>query len=656
MESACRSGRPPRLCRASMARTTLVVQRATTSWSQIFGKPAVVLDFKSTTCAALAKEVKKFLAQCPSDDEAEILAFQSIKKLLPASCRCMEGDLLRSLRDTLTKSPTLLPAGYIAYVKKRVSGLFRKGWDTALYSGFCYTNTPGLSATTDSSRLNGGCMSVVNDQVSLWERSLGEVEYETAPVSAQLIVVQSAGKPRALTKFSSSELVLRPLHKSIYEHLSRVAPWLCRGDPTSEKLAKAGFAKGKGILVSGDYRSATDNLSLEVAEAILDAILDSSSVPMSVRAHARAVLRPTLWNLEEGLEFEVSRGQMMGSYLSFPLLCLQNFLSFDYARQKAKLAVMPLLINGDDILFQSPSPEFPREWMDVVAGLGLEVEESKTSVSYAYGTLNSTLFGWKEDSLVVTPSLRFGMLRPVEYVNSLGSSFHSFVRGQPPGVIWRAARTFFSWHLASLKQTRLFPDEMGFRGSLAFRMSRIFGLLGRDLSIVTGPPAPIPHNVVLSSDQCTLVPEAALSDELKLLNDREMASWKFSIDYQECRTRAALRYCLALSSVRRPVIDYSGPRWRELTDDFSWRRIRRKRFYRPLVDGEKMIPVFDSVLQTQSTESWINPPTYTESVGEFEVVVASNVEKSPSADKSRKEESVPSGGGCPQRLPDIIWT
>jgi len=638
-----------------MARTTLVVQRALSSWSQIFLYPNIEFVPDVDSCVGLAREVKRLLSSCPSEDESERLAFQSIKKLLPASCKCMEADLLKSLMGTLTSPPTLLPAGYLKFVRKRVLSLFRKGWDSSIYENFCYVNSPGLAGTTDSSRLEGGCLGAVNDQVTLLDRSLGFIPYDTRSIDAQLIVVQSAGKPRALTKFSSEELVLRPLHKSIYEHLSRTVPWLCRGDPSAAKLKKAGFERGKGILVSGDYRSATDNLSLEVAETILDALLETSFVPESVCAHARAVLRPTLWNLEEDMEFRVTRGQMMGSYLSFPLLCLQNFLSFDYARTEAGLPRMPILINGDDILFQSSDESFPERWMSVVRGLGLEVEKTKTSVDVDFGTVNSTLFKWAEDGMLsVVPTLRFGMLRPVEFTNSLGSSFHSFTRGLPQDVLWRAARTFFSWHLVSLKSVRLFPDEMGFRGSLAFRMSRIFGLLGRDLSLVRAPGAPVPHNVVLSVESCTMIPEESLSSELKLLNDRQMASWKFSVDFLECRERAALRYCLQLSMTRRPFVDFSGPVWSSLTDDFSWRRLRRVRFFRPLVEGGKVIPVLDSVLQSQNESHWENPPTYTESQEGGGVTATVLKGKNLLTEKSRKEDSVSDGGGCP-RVPDIIY-
>jgi len=147
-------------------------------------------------------------------------------------------------------------------------------------------------------------------------------------------------------------------------------------------------------------------------------------------------------------------------------------------------------------------------------------------------------------------------------------------------------------------------------------MSRIFGLLDRDLTLIEAPKAPLPHNVILG-DKITMVPEEALSPELKLLNDREMASWKFSVAFKECRDQAAVRYCVQLSSVRScpgvvgPVV-IPRERWSKLTDDFSWRRVRKVRFFRPVHGRVKETPVFDSVLLTQDPLDQSPPPPYSE--------------------------------------------
>nr|QAB47442.1 putative RNA-dependent RNA polymerase [Combu positive-strand RNA mycovirus] len=620
-----RTGGSSRRCRASMACTRRTVERAVTSWSQIFLCEVPRFNPSMTDCSTLAREVKKYLASCPLEDERARLSFQSIKKLLPPSCKCMEKDLLVSLSSLLSSRARDLPSGYLRFVKKRVSKLFSKGWDSGFYSDACYGFSPSLSGTTDSSRREGGCLGVMNDQVSYLDAVLGRERYSFV-TDGQLMVVQSAGKPRPLTKFHSSASLLSPLHDSIYNRLSKTR-WLLRGEPNDDRLARAGFKEGYGLLVSGDYSSATDNLPLEVAEAILTVILENAvSVPPCVKEHALKSLRPNLWNLDYDIDFVVTRGQMMGAFLSFPLLCLQNWLAFEWAREECDLDRMPLLINGDDILFQSIDRDFPGRWMDVVGKLGLVVERTKTSIADDFGTINSTLFKWDKGSLVNVPVFRFGMLRRSEVLSSLGSSFKSFVRGGSGDERFRAGRCFFSWHLGELKSVRLTPDELGFRGSLAFRLSRIFGLFRNELSVVPCPEYPSIHTIVASRDDVSMVKKDAMTEEIAVASSREMASWKWQTPFTSLLETAALQYALSLSSIRRPT----GPQWGSITANevrwggsllsppsFSWRRLRA-RYFRDF-NTEKTVMVSDRVLLTTQVlddHECVLPPYSLEGEGE----------------------------------------
>jgi hypothetical protein len=418
-----------------------------------------------------------------------------------------------------------------------------------------------------------------------------------------------------LTKFSYEALLLKPLHKTLYQRLS-CSPWLCRGDPTSDKLRRAGFRAGKGVLVSGDYASATDNLPIAVAERVLEvAFRNSVFVPDSVKRHAMASLRPDLWSLRYGLSFKATTGQMMGSFLSFPLLCFQNYLAFKWSCLQAGLKVRPpLLINGDDILFQSTS-EFAQLWMGVVGDVGLEVEQSKTSVSESFGTLNSTLFEWDSGFLTVRPTARFGMLRSCDYSVSLGANFGSFLRGFRPELWFNAAKVFFRWHLPRLRDSRLTLDEMGFRGSLAWRMAGIFSLLPRDLSVVQPPKVPCPHNCHLPSGGAVVeVPRGSLTDELRDLGARQMTAWRWEHEFES--VSAVLQYCLALSRVRSPrsVLSTVGESLRPVgfgALSAPTYRALRGRFFRPLSRSLGEI-VFSEVLQTQELGDYCPLPTYGE--------------------------------------------
>jgi len=540
-----------RQCRDYQARTMRVVHEAIKSWERIFEKDPLQVDLSPVKrCSDYAKKIKGLVSNCPSNDEFEVMAWQSIKKLLPDSCRCQERNMLSDLHAKLSSPARALPKGYLQFARRQTLKIFRRGWDRVLYEDHVLTTSPPLSSTTEHSRSEGGCLGSDFDYSDFIEACLLGPDFNLDR-AAKMIVVQSAGKPRALTKFSPDTLCLRPLHKAVYDKISR-EKWLNRGDVTTDKLREAGFRRVEGeYLTSGDYKSATDNLSLEVAEVILEAILSTAvSVPQSVKKAAMDILRPNLFSLEHGIDFTPTRGQMMGSYLSFPLLCLQNYIAFAYAGGEGKAC----LINGDDILFQS-TPEFSREWMDTVKHLGLEVEETKTSVSDSYGTLNSTLIERKHGRYVVRQTLRFGMLRECEDVTSLSQTFSSFLSGIHGNHRYRAGVEFFKWHLGTLKNQRLTTLELGFRGDLAWRITRKFNLMMSPLTYdvpYLGPD----HNVIVPRDRCVFVKPSSLSKEDRKKSAREMAAWKFSCEFKSLAKRSRLDFFLKLSEIRPSSPDF----------------------------------------------------------------------------------------------------
>lgn len=633
------SGALSRRCRVSQARTLNVVHRACSDWSEIFGRPCPAFEWSGGSCGSLASHVKKFLSEptvSPLQDEQ--LAFQSIKKLLPPSCECQTHGLLKAVAEKLSSPPRRLPVGYLSFVKKLSSQFFYKGWDSA-YEGFCLTASPPIKSTIESTSRQGGSLGMSPDQSLFLDAVLGRSSYR-ARTDGQLIVVQSAGKPRPLSKFSFESVLLKPLHDTLYGRISD-SSWLCRGDPTGAKLRKAGFSLKEGVLVSGDYKSATDNLPVEVAEEILRcARANSVFVPNSVWEHALSSLRPHLWSLSDDLSIQVSTGQMMGSFLSFPLLCFQNYLAFKWSCYTfgVRGRKLPLMINGDDILFQS-SECFARHWMSVVGDLGLEVEQSKTSISESYGTLNSTLFEWIGTSLEVSPTPRLGMLRPVDFSVALGANFRAYLLGFRRELWFKAGFVFFKRHLYRLRESRLSLDELGFRGSLAWRIAKIFGLLPKDLVVVPAPLLPCPHNLHLpSGGAVSKVESGSLGPELERLNSLQMVSWKWGMDYS--REQAALQYCLSLSRVR-PLEgpDFVVfPRRYRLTPPS--RSSLKRRFCRPLFDGPKMDIVFVEVLASQDLHDYEPLPPYSATEAELGVDQAKGLPISSGLDRKLVESMV----------------
>jgi len=573
--------------------------------------------------------VKELLGSCPDTSSQEVVfAWQSIKKLLPNSCSCMERPLVEAVAASFGRPSRTLPSGYVSFLKRETRRLFRKGWDSSLYEERVLTCSPSLSGTLECPRSQGGCLGSGLDHSSFIDVCLTGSSTGRSTVEAELLVVQSAGKPRPLTKFSSDSLCLKPLHTSVYDHLRRQR-WLSVGDVTQRTLARAGFSRAEGeVLTSGDYKSATDNLSIEAAEVILETILEGAISPSPfVREYALASLRPTLGCKKLGIQgLRPKVGQMMGSFLSFPLLCLQNRFAFLWALQSSGLSPKesertPCLINGDDILFSS-TPRVSESWMGVVSALGLEVERTKTSVSESFGSLNSTLLRWRGSALVVVPTLRFGRLRTSEYVTSLSREFRLWLCGSGARR-FREGVVFFKRHLRLLRSTRLTLLEIGFRGTLAHRMAEVFSLVPCEPPRFKAPPPPVGHSIVLQSDFVTRVPVENLGEELSQLNARELASWKFSSEFFACQESAVLQYCLSLSSVRAParldVIPFREVGFVSRLTPLGAAGTRRQVadwFAQPLEPGERGVPVFDRILALQALVDYDDraPPSYQETV------------------------------------------
>jgi len=89
-------------------------------------------------------------------------------------------------------------------------------------------------------------------------------------------------------------------------------------------------------------------------------------------------LRPSVGDLE------VTHGQMMGTYLSFPLLCLQSYVAARWATRSTEAGI---LINGDDCLISSPFPVLNSDYPDWAI-----INESKTGRFRSVAEINSTCF------------------------------------------------------------------------------------------------------------------------------------------------------------------------------------------------------------------------------------------------------------------------
>jgi len=300
----------------------------------------------------------------------------SVKRSLPAGCNLHTPSARPAWEQNAFSIPPSPPSTeYVRFVRREVSKLFPYDWDRN-YGDFVWRHVPNASARMNCPRADLHWCG--NGKEFRRQCLTGRSVPIDQPVRARYKEVMSAGKCRPLVIYDETTEVLAPLHKCLDAHLMRM-PWRLVGPPTEKVISSACVYPYQ---TSVDLVSATDNLSLEVTEAILGSLLRKSRIPGPIRVRAFQSLRPLVDCAGE--EKEVSHGQMMGSYLSFPLLCLHSYLAARWALRGEEGNV---LVNGDDTLVSSnrylEASDYPSGYL---------LNDLKTIRSEVVAEINSTGF------------------------------------------------------------------------------------------------------------------------------------------------------------------------------------------------------------------------------------------------------------------------
>nr|QGZ98427.1 RNA dependent RNA polymerase [Erysiphe necator associated ourmia-like virus 7] len=271
---------------------------------------------------------------------------------------------------------------FLAFLRTETIKLLTEGWDKN-YSRFCDNLTLSTSGSLEGKRSVGGSRACNGDINHLIGAAKGK-NVLRPDLNATVKVVREDGKDRIVTISSVQQFALRPWHQCLQDFLTK-QKWIMSGEARAKKFS--GFSKKKGeVFVSGDYESATDNIHIDVYRTVLHAVYASSkNIPHSV--YELAMKRSSLILSDKKYKGKQCRGQLMGNFLSFPILCIINYLTFKYHVPRD----VPVKINGDDIVFRSTREEF-KKWSKGVCVAGLILSPGKTSVDGEYFTLNSALF------------------------------------------------------------------------------------------------------------------------------------------------------------------------------------------------------------------------------------------------------------------------
>jgi hypothetical protein len=216
-------------------------------------------------------------------------------------------------------------------------------------------------------------------------------------------------KVRIITKPQSHSYALKPLQLAMFSALSEFKCFdVChkqdlksgmghvRTDDTldlNDYLVRA----DDEVFLSGDYTSATDDMNIHIYKEICS----------EIGKHLPSLAELIQWEADSHqIDFSPSSGiasirqetgQLMGSLLSFPILCLVNAFTICKATNTS-LDNVRAQFHGDDVAAVIKPSEY-QIWKNCAAEVGLTLSQGKNYVSTKFVSIDSQLWYLKDSKL-----------------------------------------------------------------------------------------------------------------------------------------------------------------------------------------------------------------------------------------------------------------
>lgn len=301
------------------------------------------------------------------------------------------------------------------------------------------------------------------------EPDLSGADVMVAPVLEPL-------KVRLITKGSSLfQWHARWLQKAMWQHLQTYPQFALTGRPLTlddfrlllDREAALKFSWDEApFWVSGDYEGATDHLNIDFTEEVFETVLSAFGVPPEQRDTYRRVLYeqeihfPPKSRLQPVVQ---ANGQLMGSVLSFPVLCWVNLLCYHSAvwerfQRRIPFEALPVLVNGDDILFRCDTRLY-RIWQAKLKAAGFILSLGKNYTHRTLFCVNSRFFHCGADEVIrEIPWFNTGLLtgqskltgRATARALPLWAMYNETVAGACDPI--RATRRFIHYNRAQIDQ------------------------------------------------------------------------------------------------------------------------------------------------------------------------------------------------------------
>jgi len=240
--------------------------------------------------------------------------------------------------------------------------------------------------------------------------------------AAKVAEVLEPLKVRLITKQSAlQQWVSMFYQKAMWRHLASREQFKLISEPLSvehllwlESTAKS-FESTHGLTfdrwASGDFKAATDGLSLNATKSCFNASLaravdwweDNWTTNQDIIARLELCLRDTIFGqtIHYPERYKIpsvlqTNGQLMGSILSFPILCAVNFCTYWYSMMEytgnfVDPWTLPVLVNGDDILFRTNQDHY-QLWIKALGKVDFALSQGKNYVHNTVLMINSELY------------------------------------------------------------------------------------------------------------------------------------------------------------------------------------------------------------------------------------------------------------------------
>jgi len=226
--------------------------------------------------------------------------------------------------------------------------------------------------------------------------------YANDLLDTEPIALPEPFKVRVITKGPvGAYWIGKSYQKVLHDCLRRHPTFRLVGEPCSEEIVDDFLWKcsPNDLFNSGDYEASTDNLDPDYSDFALCCILGRLGCPLPPRGIRNALVGHMI-HYEQG-SFQQEWGQLMGSPISFPVLCIMNAalsrLALDPELTKP-LRELPMLVNGDDILM-GMSPAQYDVWNKITTQGGLKPSLGKNYLHRRFLMINSELYEVKRKNV-----------------------------------------------------------------------------------------------------------------------------------------------------------------------------------------------------------------------------------------------------------------